>query len=104
MLDIYPKMLPRLDEIEDDLQGRRSRAAHEGWLGEVEGLDLTLTYLHQTRTDETADPHRPSTSAYQVSDLRERHELCAQAAEGNRVPQRYRQVVRTFSQARAVRP
>lgn len=29
-----PKMLPRLDEIEDDLLA---------WLGEVEGIDLTLT-------------------------------------------------------------
>jgi hypothetical protein len=49
MLNINPKMLPRLDEIEDDLQARRSRAAHEGWLGEVEGLDLTLTLLRQKR-------------------------------------------------------
>ena len=47
MLDINPKMLPRLDEIENDLQARRSRAAHVGWLGEVEGLDLTLTFLRQ---------------------------------------------------------
>lgn len=49
MLNINPKMLPRLGEIEDDLQARRSRAAHEGWLGEVEGLDLTLTFLRQKR-------------------------------------------------------
>jgi hypothetical protein len=49
MLNINPKMLPRLDEIEDDLQARRSRAGHEGWLGEVEGLDLTLTFLRQKR-------------------------------------------------------
>jgi len=49
MLTINPKMLPRLEEIEDDLQVRRSRAAHEGWLGEVEGIDLTLTFLQQRR-------------------------------------------------------
>ncbi|MEU4955599.1 recombinase [Streptomyces lavendulae] len=49
MLTINPKMLPRLDEIEDDLRVRRSRAAHEGWLGEVEGLDLTLTFLRRKR-------------------------------------------------------
>ena len=42
-----PRCCPGLDEIEDDLQARRSRAAHEGWLGEVEGLDLTLTFLRQ---------------------------------------------------------
>jgi hypothetical protein len=35
-------MLPRLYEIEDDLMGRRNRAEHEGWLGEIEGIDLTL--------------------------------------------------------------
>jgi hypothetical protein len=44
-------MLPRLDEIEDDLQARRSRAAHEGWLGEVEGLDVTLAFLRQKREE-----------------------------------------------------
>lgn len=49
MLNINPKMLPGLDEIEDDLQGRRCRASHQGWLGEVEGLDLTLTFLRQKR-------------------------------------------------------
>ena len=49
MININPKMLPRLDEIEDDLQARRSRAAHEGWLGEIEGIDLTLTFLRQKR-------------------------------------------------------
>jgi Phage integrase family len=49
MLNINPKMLPRLDEIEDDLLARRNRADHQGWLGEVEGLDLTLTFLRQKR-------------------------------------------------------
>jgi hypothetical protein len=49
MININPKMLPRLDEIEDDLQARRIRAAHEGWLGEIEGIDLTLTFLRQKR-------------------------------------------------------
>jgi hypothetical protein len=49
MFNINPKMLPRLDEIEDDLLARRNRAGHEGWLGEVAGLDLTLTFLRQKR-------------------------------------------------------
>lgn len=52
MLAINPKMLPRLDEIEDDLLARRARAEHEAWIGEVEGIDITLTYLRQKR-DET---------------------------------------------------
>jgi hypothetical protein len=49
MLNINPKMLPRLDEIEDDLMARRARAEQEAWLGEVEGIDLTLTFLRQRR-------------------------------------------------------
>ncbi|MFJ9884340.1 recombinase [Streptomyces sp. NPDC091287] len=47
MLNINPKMLPRLDEIETDLLARRARAEQEGWLGEIEGIDLTLTFLRQ---------------------------------------------------------
>jgi len=51
MLAINPKMLPRLDEIEEDLMARRARAEHEAWLGEVEGIDLTLTFLRQKREE-----------------------------------------------------
>ncbi|SFO73810.1 Phage integrase family protein [Actinomadura madurae] len=49
MININPKMLPRLDEVEADLLTRRARAETEGWLGEIEGLDLTLTFLRQKR-------------------------------------------------------
>jgi hypothetical protein len=51
MLTINPKMLPRLDEIETDLLDRRARAENEAWLGEVEGIDLTLTFLRQKREE-----------------------------------------------------
>jgi hypothetical protein len=51
MLAINPKMLPRLNEIEDDLLARRARAERENWLGEVEGIDLTLTFLRQKREE-----------------------------------------------------
>jgi len=51
MLNINPKMLPRLDEIEEDLLERRGRAEREAWLGEIEGIDLTLTYLRQKREE-----------------------------------------------------
>ena len=44
-------MLLRIDEIEEDLLARRARAEHEAWLGEVEGIDLTLTFLRQKRED-----------------------------------------------------
>ncbi|OKJ33315.1 integrase [Streptomyces sp. CB01580] len=49
MLSINPKMLPRLDELEEDLVTRRRRAIDEDWRGEVEGLDLTLTFLRSKR-------------------------------------------------------
>jgi hypothetical protein len=38
-------MLARLDELEEDLTLRRARATTEGWLGEIEGIDLTPTFL-----------------------------------------------------------
>jgi hypothetical protein len=42
-------MLPRLDTIEDDLLQRRDRASQEGWLGEIEGIDVTLSRLRGKR-------------------------------------------------------
>jgi hypothetical protein len=40
-------MLPRLTELEADLLERRDRAAAEGWLGEIEGIDHTLRLLRE---------------------------------------------------------
>ncbi|GAA3311466.1 hypothetical protein [Streptomyces cinereospinus] len=45
MLQVNPKLLPRLAEIEKDFLLRRKRAQEEHWLGEVEGIDSTLTFL-----------------------------------------------------------
>jgi site-specific recombinase XerC len=47
MLQVNPKMLTRLAELESDLEARRDRAATEGWLGELEGIDLTLRLLRE---------------------------------------------------------
>ena len=44
-----PTMIGRLDELEPDLIARRGRAQREGWLGEIEGLDLTLSHLRGKR-------------------------------------------------------
>ncbi|MFB7611230.1 tyrosine-type recombinase/integrase [Streptomyces gardneri] len=49
MLSVNPKMLPRLDEIEEDLLARRKRAVTEDWQGEIEGIDLTLIFLRSKR-------------------------------------------------------
>ncbi|MBT2398494.1 site-specific integrase [Streptomyces sp. ISL-100] len=53
MLQISPKMLPRLAELEKDLLLRRKRAEEEQWLGEIDGIELTLTFL-RTKQDEAA--------------------------------------------------
>ncbi|WP_426502855.1 hypothetical protein ACPPVO_35155 [Dactylosporangium sp. McL0621] len=45
MLHVESDMLPRLDHIEADLHQRRQCAEAEGWLGELEGIDITLTRL-----------------------------------------------------------
>ncbi|WP_245194629.1 hypothetical protein [Kitasatospora phosalacinea] len=51
MLHIDPKMLDRLAEIEADLLVRRERAEAEGWLGEIEGIDLALIFLNGKREE-----------------------------------------------------
>jgi len=38
-----------LDELEIDLLHRRARAEQEGWLGEIDGIELTLNRLRQKR-------------------------------------------------------
>ena len=51
MLHVDPKMIVRLDEIEEDLLSRRRRAQLEGWLGEIEGIELTLKFLAGKRAE-----------------------------------------------------
>lgn len=54
MLRIDPKMISRLDELPADLITRRNHAQTQGWLGEIEGIDLTLRFL----TDKHAETIR----------------------------------------------
>jgi hypothetical protein len=49
VLQVDRGMLQRLNEIEADLVMRRSRAEAEAWLGEIEGIDLTLEFLRDKR-------------------------------------------------------
>ncbi|MCZ9329402.1 tyrosine-type recombinase/integrase [Nocardia farcinica] len=60
MLHVDPRMIPRLDELEDDLLQRRQRAEAEGWAGEIEGIDLTLTFLRAKRDDSQRRMTRPT--------------------------------------------
>lgn len=59
MLQVNPKMISRLCELEDDLLARRSRAEAEGWAGEMEGIDLTLTFLRGKRDETQRRAQRP---------------------------------------------
>lgn len=59
MLHVSPKMLPRLAELEADLLDRRARAETEGWIGEIEGIDLTLTFLRSKRDETQRRTQRP---------------------------------------------
>jgi integrase len=49
MLHLAPHMLTRLDELETDLLRRQTEAHARGWLGELEGLQLTLKFLRDKR-------------------------------------------------------
>lgn len=48
-LHVNPTMLFRLDALEADLLARRDHAEQQHWLGELEGLDLTLDHLRRKR-------------------------------------------------------
>jgi hypothetical protein len=60
MLQVSPKMIIRLDDLEADLITRRARAQAEGWAGELEGLDLTLQLLRAKRDDTQRRAQRPT--------------------------------------------
>ncbi|MGW1798207.1 tyrosine-type recombinase/integrase [Streptomyces sp. NPDC001984] len=60
MLHINPKMLDRLEELETDLLARLRRAEEENWLGEVEGINLTLTFLRAKRDETQRRARRPA--------------------------------------------
>ncbi|WP_332603162.1 site-specific integrase [Arthrobacter sp. S2(2024)] len=62
MLQIDPGMIDRLDEINTDLIARRELAQTKGWLGELEGIDLTLRFLKDKRADAQKSARRGPTS------------------------------------------
>ncbi|WP_093662767.1 recombinase [Streptomyces radiopugnans] len=59
MLHVNPKMLGRLEELEADLLARLQRAEGESWLGEAEGINLTLTFLCVKREETQRQVRRP---------------------------------------------
>ncbi|MET7949073.1 tyrosine-type recombinase/integrase [Micromonospora sp. NPDC005324] len=59
MLHVNPKMIDRLGELEHDLTTRRQHAENENWLGEIEGIDLTLNFLRTKREEAQRLTRRP---------------------------------------------
>ncbi|MFI1401077.1 hypothetical protein [Streptomyces sp. NPDC020681] len=58
-LQVNPKMLTRLAELEQDLLQRRQRAESEGRLGEIDGINITLTFLRTKQADAARMARRP---------------------------------------------
>ena len=60
-----PAQRHRLTEIRDNLTARIAEAEREGWLGEVEGLQVSLAGADDKLAQIDRRPHRqpPSTSA-----------------------------------------
>jgi hypothetical protein len=54
------RAVARLDELETDLVKRRTRAEAEGWAGEIEGIDMTLSFLRAKREDSQRRLRRPA--------------------------------------------
>jgi hypothetical protein len=59
MPHVNRKKLARPDELETDLLDRRTRAETEGWGGEIEGIDMRLTFLRAKREDSRRRLRRP---------------------------------------------
>lgn len=60
MLQVNPKMLARLADVEQDLLARRKRAKDEQWLGEIDGIDMTLTFLRTKQAEAARLIQRPA--------------------------------------------
>lgn len=70
MLSVDPKMLTRLDELEEDLIARRSRANEEGWRGEVG----TRSHPELPARQKVSDP--PGTANWRTRPRRTGHAAC----------------------------
>lgn len=60
-----PNQRPRLIDIRDNLTARIAEAQREGWLGEIEGLEVSLAGATDkiTQFDQRSDTQRPSVVA-----------------------------------------
>ncbi|MEV6145204.1 hypothetical protein [Streptomyces sp. NPDC051992] len=60
MLRVDPRERPRLEEIRDNLIDRIAEAEREGWLGEVDGLSVSLAAAEGKLTQLEAEQTRSS--------------------------------------------
>ncbi|MFS0695574.1 hypothetical protein [Streptomyces nitrosporeus] len=64
MLRLDPHGRPRLDEIRINLVARIAEAEREGWLGEVDGLSVSLAAAEDKLNQLDAEVARRSTAVY----------------------------------------
>ncbi|MFF3358214.1 hypothetical protein ACFYWN_37665 [Streptomyces sp. NPDC002917] len=64
ILIVSPAERPRLVEIRDNLADRIAEAEREGWLGEVEGLRVSLTAAEEKIAQLDARQERRSSSVF----------------------------------------
>jgi hypothetical protein len=62
MLRPDPKQMPRLAEIIDNLQARLDEAHRQGWLGEIEGIEISLAAARQKLDQIKTAQTRPASS------------------------------------------
>lgn len=64
---VDPRMLTHLDEIETDLLACRDQIQVDGWIGELEGIDLTLAFLRGRREEANRLQHRERVALFALS-------------------------------------
>lgn len=75
MLRPDPAQRPRLIEIRDNLHARIEEARHQGWAGEVEGLQISLSGTRQklAQAERTGQRHAASAGLPAFADVAGRH-------------------------------
>ncbi|MEU3658083.1 site-specific integrase [Streptomyces sp. NPDC032161] len=80
VLIVSPEERPRLEEIRDNLSGRIVEAEREGWLGEIEGLQVSLAGAEEKLAHLDAEQLRRKTVDLGIPTF---NQIAARIMEGN---------------------
>lgn len=81
MFRVDPNERPRLEEIRDNLVARIAEAGREGWLGGVDGLNVSLAAAEDKLIQLDAEQGRTSTVVH--LGLPAFHQIAARSTEAN---------------------